>query len=359
MNPDITIVIPYYNGSKHIAGTVDSVKALSHSKEILIIDDGSSPDEACVPDDLYRDDDEITVIHKANGGIVSARNEGLRLALGRFVFFCDQDDTAVSEVIDRALDMNSADPCHITFWSTVMTYEADRPDRRCDTVTADTVVEGTEIPEVLLKQILTQSASEYGHKFSHLWMGLYDRQLIINENISFKSFISIDDDLIFIMDAVAAAKRVRLISDIGYKWLQNFGSESHTSEWTEDFLNKTIAHFKYYDEVAMRGGCSSAVREEVKAFTDQATVTDAMVNWASMPRGDDADREKRAIIRLLDLQEDEHIWDTPHLGSDPIRRRTYDLVSRHKYEAAFAYNRREKYKMEFRHFLRQIWDRIH
>ena len=359
MNPDISMIIPYYNGSKHIAGTIDSLRAVSHSKEILIIDDGSSYDEARVIEALYKDDDEISIIHKTNGGIASSRNEGLKRALGKYVFFCDQDDTAVSEVIDRALDLNEEDPCDITFWSTVITYEANRPDLPVDTVTSNTVAEGDRIPEVLLKQILTQSGSEYGVRFSHLWMGLFDRQRIMDAGIEFKSFISIDDDLIFIMDAVSCAKRVRFISDVGYKWLQNLHSESHTTEWTDDFLNKTTAHFKYYDDVAQRGGCSSAVCEEVKSFTAQATVTDAMVNWASMPRGEGADKEKEAILNLLNSKEYESVWDEDHLGYDPVRHRTYELLSKHRYKAAFAYNRREILKMELRRSLRRIWDRIH
>ena len=357
--PELSIIIPFYRGMKHIEDTVKSVRPITHSKEILIVDDGPGDGSFEALQTLFAEDPEVRLLQKENGGIADARNFGLHVAEGRYVFFLDQDDTAAHQVLDDALDMADEQNCDLVFWTTEMTYEANRSNRECDTVLKRAVLEKNEITEVILRQILTQTSSEYGTRFTHLWMGLYRRDFVLGHNMNFRSFIAIDDDLIFIIDAVSYAERLGLIPETGYLWLQNYSSESHTSQYTDDFVRKTIEHFEYYNEVADRAGCSDDLKAAVKGFIPQAIVADSLVNWADMPDGPARDHEKEAILSLLDSEAYKAVWDVNFLGTDRPRAKTYELMKKHSYEAAFAYNQSERNKRILRRRLRSIWDRIH
>lgn len=90
---EISIIVPVYNVEKYIRRCIDSLIAQTfNSIEILLIDDGSTDNSGTICDEYALVDDRIKVIHKANGGVSSARNVGLDNATGTYIMFCDPDD---------------------------------------------------------------------------------------------------------------------------------------------------------------------------------------------------------------------------------------------------------------------------
>lgn len=91
-----SIIIPAYNIRDYIVQCVKSVTSQknhdSFSYEILLVDDGSTDGTSELCDDLALSFSSVKVIHKSNGGLSSARNEGIRNATGDYIFFLDGDD---------------------------------------------------------------------------------------------------------------------------------------------------------------------------------------------------------------------------------------------------------------------------
>lgn len=91
--PEISIIVPVYNVEEYIQRCIDSLLVQTYKEiEILLIDDGSKDRSGTICDEYALKDDRIRVIHKANGGVSSARNTGLDNAAGRYIMFCDPDD---------------------------------------------------------------------------------------------------------------------------------------------------------------------------------------------------------------------------------------------------------------------------
>ena len=89
----ISVIMPVYNSEKYLPHAVKSVLDQDFdSFELILVDDGSTDMSDALCDDFARKDPRVKVIHKQNGGICSARNEGLSLAMGEYVTFCDNDD---------------------------------------------------------------------------------------------------------------------------------------------------------------------------------------------------------------------------------------------------------------------------
>lgn len=92
-HPTISIVIPIYKVEEYLRECVDSVLNQTYQNfEVILVDDGS-PDrcpEIC--DEYAKKDNRVVVIHKENGGLSDARNEGLIKATGDYVIFLDSDD---------------------------------------------------------------------------------------------------------------------------------------------------------------------------------------------------------------------------------------------------------------------------
>lgn len=89
----MSVIIPVYNVDKYIDRCVESVIEQTYANmEIILVDDGSTDASAKICDDWKNKDSRISVIHKANGGLASARNAGLEIATGDLVSFIDSDD---------------------------------------------------------------------------------------------------------------------------------------------------------------------------------------------------------------------------------------------------------------------------
>lgn len=89
----ISIIIPVYNVEDYLNECLDSIVNQSYNDcEIIIIDDGSTDGSLFICKEYEKKDTRIKVLHKENGGVSSARNLGLDIAKGDWIWFVDADD---------------------------------------------------------------------------------------------------------------------------------------------------------------------------------------------------------------------------------------------------------------------------
>ncbi|WP_349946251.1 glycosyltransferase family 2 protein [Lacrimispora sp. BS-2] len=102
----VTVIIPIYNQLKYVKRSIDSVIDQIYSDlQIILVNDGSTDGSADVCDEYLKKDSRITVIHKANGGLSSARNAGLEVAQGEYITFLDSDDYLSKTFIKHSIEM--------------------------------------------------------------------------------------------------------------------------------------------------------------------------------------------------------------------------------------------------------------
>lgn len=107
-----SIVIPIYKVEKYMEECVESILAQTYKNfEIILVDDGSPDNCPKICDDYVKKDKRISVIHKENGGLSSARNAGLNKASGEYVIFLDSDDYYSSknalEILNEKIEESS------------------------------------------------------------------------------------------------------------------------------------------------------------------------------------------------------------------------------------------------------------
>lgn len=92
--PVVTLVVPCYNAEKYLPATLESIRAQTYPHfECILVDDFSTDGTAAIARDMSRSDKRFRFYqHRANGGLASSRNSGIRLARGEFVAFLDADD---------------------------------------------------------------------------------------------------------------------------------------------------------------------------------------------------------------------------------------------------------------------------
>lgn len=89
----ISIIVPVYNAETYIRKCVASLTGQTYSNlEIILVDDGSKDNSGRICDELAGQDSRIKVIHKENGGLVSAWKRGVSESTGEYLNFIDSDD---------------------------------------------------------------------------------------------------------------------------------------------------------------------------------------------------------------------------------------------------------------------------
>ena len=100
----VSIIIPIYNVEKYLTKCINSVINQTHKNiEIICVNDGSTDNSLEILKDLSQKDSRIKVINKKNGGLSSARNEGLKYVTGKYVYFLDSDDWIEPDTISLLL----------------------------------------------------------------------------------------------------------------------------------------------------------------------------------------------------------------------------------------------------------------
>ena len=103
---DLSIIIPVYNVEKYIRACIDSVfrqNLKDDSFEVIIVDDGSEDGSIGLIEDIIDQHSNISVVSQANQGLSSARNTGLKNAIGRYVLFLDSDDLLVDGCLSELI----------------------------------------------------------------------------------------------------------------------------------------------------------------------------------------------------------------------------------------------------------------
>lgn len=122
----VSIVMPLYNVETCMEASVQSVLEQTYSDwELILVDDGSTDNSGALADAFAAQyPDRIRVLHQENRGQGSARNVGVEIATGEYLFFMDSDDTIESNLLEVAVRLAVQQDADIVTFE----YDIRRPD---------------------------------------------------------------------------------------------------------------------------------------------------------------------------------------------------------------------------------------
>ena len=96
----LSIIVPIYNTEKYLEDCLQSILNQTFSDyELILVNDGSTDSSPEICEQYAERDGRIRVIHKENGGVSSARNCGIEIAQGNYIWFVDSDDTIAYDAL--------------------------------------------------------------------------------------------------------------------------------------------------------------------------------------------------------------------------------------------------------------------
>ena len=216
----VSVIVPIYNCAGYLRRCVDSLLCQTYSDiEIILVDDGSTDGTEKLCDELAVSDGRITVLHRPNGGVSSARNAGLTAAGGEFVTFADADDYVNPDHIGSLHELMQRHDCDVAVCSFISEHEdkcsepvvcSDSTNKECISYNHNSAV-----------CVLLAGGAVGGY----VWNKLYRRELL--QGIRFRCDIKILEDLCFNFEVFKRVKNVSFTSYKSYHYIQRGQSAMH------------------------------------------------------------------------------------------------------------------------------------
>ena len=241
--PKISLIIPIYNVEQYLGRCLESiVKQSLFDIEIICIDDGTR-DNSCTVVDIYmKKDYRIRLFHKENGGLSSARNEGLKYATGEYIWFIDSDDYIEENACERLYYEIIEDyPEIIVFGANTFPLIP-----WIDNWTAENLspITGKFKDDDVVNALFYERGS-----FPFVWRNCFKREFLIRHNLRFDETVRFGEDTIFQFQAFSCASDVTFISDKLYDY-RHYRIGSLMNNFNRNYYEKIKYHIIIMDRIA-------------------------------------------------------------------------------------------------------------
>ena len=232
MKPLVSIVIPVYKVEQYLNRCVDSVLSQTlEDLQIILVDDGSPDACPAICDQYAETDSRIQVVHKKNGGLASARNAGMKLANGTYLFFLDSDDWLEKDGMERLVRIAEQYDVDFVRYRAIRTGWPGLPENAPCMVEPVRELEGgyydrLRIVNEIYPRLLATSSLTFGAILG-AWGSLYNLEFLRSNDIVFFEDIKFSEDVPFSARVVSCANSFYFIDEpVVYHYFYNPNSIS-------------------------------------------------------------------------------------------------------------------------------------
>ena len=224
----ISVIIPVYNVAEYLPKCLETVCGQTYDNlEIILIDDGSTDGSGKICDEWRLRDERIRVIHKENGGVSSARNEGLKVASGDLIGFVDSDDWLEPDMYEKLVKgIEGADAACCGYVD--YPYGEGVPvEKGIKPVASDNIEDAYE------------AIYERNGYFTSVWNKLFRKEKIYRNGrlLFFDTSISVGEDELWLIRLLNRCTCVSFVHEALYHWRPRKGSATSFDKVTEKQLS--------------------------------------------------------------------------------------------------------------------------
>lgn len=217
----ISIIVPVYNVEFFLYKSIDSIINQTYKHiEIILVDDGSTDGCSRICDEYRKKYKNVKVIHKQNGGLGSARNAGLDVAKGEYIYFVDSDDYIDPDLVEKVvckLKESDADCCS---FGMVKEYSEDNRTERISYVPKTILIDNEKDRYNKLLYYLLNYRVGW-----EAWNRIFKADIIRKHNLRFENERDIyAEDLLFSTTYFLFSKKWIVLNDCFYHYVQRNSS---------------------------------------------------------------------------------------------------------------------------------------
>lgn len=246
----ISVIVPVYNVRDYIEECVESILCQNFTEcELILVNDGSTDGsgEIC---DSYRERSNVMVIHQRNSGHTAARQQGLRVARGKYITFVDSDDKLPANTIEQVKQKLKLFQPDIV-WGTLSVYDekgmVNTATRHVVKLPEGLITNREYQESVLLSALMNKNGM---HVLRSMGGKYYRREAALNILNGIPEEIKIGEDMCFVGEACLDSNSIFYMEDCLYLYRRNNNSISHQAD--KDALSRCLILIKHLDNIARK-----------------------------------------------------------------------------------------------------------
>lgn len=220
----VSIIVPMYNAEKYIEKCITSLLEQTYKNcEIIIVNDGSEDKSSEIVEKIATQNVNIKIINQKNRGVSVARNTGIKNANGDYIIFVDADDYLAKDFVEYMLKL-------ITMNNSEFAYSISNFKKENEKETQDEFIKEISNDEsvgLLLSPDVTVGC----------WNKIYKRDMLIKNNIFFKTDLFYGEGLSFIINVSKYAKNITIGNRKVYYYRRNNENSATTLFNIEKYYN--------------------------------------------------------------------------------------------------------------------------
>ena len=243
--PMISVIVPVYKVEKVLHYCIVSILNQYFSDfELILIDYGSPDKSGLICDQYSKQDRRVKVIHNDNGGVSRARNCGIDVANGEYICFIDSDDYIDKNYLSSLMQAKNCNKDCENIWcgfQTVDGYKTDAAILQKIIYTSNEKITLTSVKEIMT---LHEKWLDSGPVCK-----LYNKEIIVKNNLYFLEDLSIGEDLIFNFKYLSCTDgKIIVLNETLYNYMvvndTSLGSKYYYNMF--EIYKKINATMKYY-----------------------------------------------------------------------------------------------------------------
>lgn len=236
----VSIIVPIYNVEPYLKKCIDSILCQSYRNiQIILVDDGSTDASGCICDEYQSHDARVSVIHKPNGGLVSARKAGLKEAEGDYVLNVDADDWIEPGMVEKLLASAQESQADIVCSAHFLDMGNSSKKIR------NRLEQGVYETEDLRTKLLYNGTFYQINITAFIWSKLFKRSILEEVQFSVNEQISFGEDVVVTFPAILHAHKVCIIDYAGYHYVQRAGSITNINYGNEVQRDRALVQYLY------------------------------------------------------------------------------------------------------------------
>lgn len=243
MNPEVSIIMPVYNKESYLQRVLEQILAQNFQKwELIAVDDGSSDHGREILERYQKKESRMMVWHQSNAGVSVARNQGLHLAKGRWIWFVDADDLPSGNFLTEVVPQMNDETVDVIAAGYTKVY----PDGQEEIVQTEEcgVISGRRLPRLFMEY-------QYRNGFwGYLWNKLIRHSLITEEKIQFQEHLTLAEDLKFMVQVYQHCKKLFLSDENAMYYTVN--AKNSSAEKKIDYPAQLRIQREIYEWVVQR-----------------------------------------------------------------------------------------------------------
>lgn len=251
--PKVSVIIPVHNAGNRLRACINSLvsQTLKEIELIFVIDCPTDGSDKIVYEYLNQYENIIVVENEKNLNIGLSRNEGLKIAKGEYVAFCDHDDIVKEYMYEHMYSVGCNNDADIVLGVPLYSYEDSSKNKQYY------YPQEGDVREILLPLVIGKDKSMKGWEFyfSHgvIWDNLYRRKMIESNQIKFidNNIVTYEDNL-FLIECLIHCNKAIVHNELVYIHTIDVSNTASTKSYNNP--HKILAYLTYLKELLIADG---------------------------------------------------------------------------------------------------------